>query len=69
MEDITFIKIRHLKVENHGDINVNNSGHAALLGNYVTNEGVITARYGKIFMGAGEQITLDLSGRGLMNIP
>ena len=55
-------------VENHGDINVNNSGHAALLGNYVTNEGIITARYGKIFMGAGEQITLDLSGRGLMNI-
>ena len=55
-------------VENHGKIEVNNSGHTALLGNYVSNEGSITAKFGKIFMGAGEQITLDLSGNGLMKI-
>ena len=55
-------------VENHGKVKVNNSGHAALLGNYVSNEGTITAKYGKIFMGSGEQITLDLSGNGLMKI-
>ena len=47
-------------MENHGKVKVNNSGHAALLGNYVSNEGTITAKYGKIFMGSGEQITLDL---------
>ena len=55
-------------VENHGKVKVNNSGHAALLGNYVSNEGTITAKYGKIFMGSGEQITLDFSGNGLMKI-
>ena len=55
-------------VENHGSIEVNNSGHAALLGNYASNEGTITAKFGKIFMGAGEQITLDLSGNGLMKV-
>ena len=55
-------------VENHGNIQVNNLGHTALLGNYVSNEGTITAKFGKIFMGAGEQITLDLSGNGLMKI-
>ena len=55
-------------VENHGKVKVNNYGHASLLGNYVSNEGVITAKFGKIFMGAGEQITLDLSGNDLMKI-
>ena len=55
-------------VENHGLIEVNNSSHAALLGNYASNEGTITAKFGKIFMGAGEQITLDLSGNGLMKV-
>ena len=55
-------------IENHGNIQVNNSGHTALLGNYVSNEGTITAKFGKIFMGAGEQITLDLTGNGLMKI-
>ena len=46
------------RVENHGKVKVNNYGHAALIGNYVSNEGVITANSEKIFMGAGEQITL-----------
>ena len=55
-------------VENHGKVEVNNSGHAVLLGNYASNKGTITAKYGKIFMGAGEQITLDFSGNGLMKI-
>ena len=55
-------------VENHGLIEVNNSSHASLLGNYASNEGTITAKFGKIFMGAGEQITLDLSGNGLMKV-
>ncbi len=55
-------------VENHGKVEVNNFSHASLLGNYVSNEGVITAKFGKIFMGAGEQITLDLSGNDLMKI-
>ena len=55
-------------VENHGLIEVNNSSHAALLGNYASNEGTITTKFGKIFMGAGEQITLDLSGNGLMKV-
>ena len=55
-------------IENHGKIEVNNASHSALLGKYVSNEGTITAKFGKIFMGAGEQITLDLSGNGLMKV-
>ena len=55
-------------IENHGKIEVNNAGHSALLGKYVSNEGTITAKLGKIFLGAGEQITLDLSGNGLMKV-
>ena len=55
-------------VENHGNIEVSDSGHASLLGKYVSNQGTITAKLGKIFMGAGEQITLDLSGNGLMKV-
>ena len=64
-----FYKTKKSKgVENHGKIEVNNSGHTALLGNYVSNEGSITAKFGKILMGAGEQITLDFSGNGLMKV-
>ena len=55
-------------VENHGNIEVSDSGHASLIGKYVSNQGTITAKLGKIFMGAGEQITLDLSGNGLMKV-
>ncbi len=55
-------------VENHGKVEVNTSGHAALMGNYASNKGIIVAKYGKIFIGAGEQITLDFSGNGLMKV-
>ena len=65
----TFYKNKKSKgIENHGKIEVNNAGHSALLGKYVSNEGTITAKLGKIFLGAGEQITLDLSGNGLMKV-
>jgi len=37
-------------VENHGKVEVNTSGHAALLGNYASNKGIIVAKYGKIFI-------------------
>ena len=55
-------------VENHGRINVKNYGNVSLLGGYASNTGVINARLGKIFIGGGEKITLDLVGTGLMNI-
>ena len=55
-------------VKNGGTISVGEKGNVNLLGNYVSNSGTITARLGKISLGAGEKITLDFSGSGLMNI-
>ena len=39
-----------------------------LLGGYVSNEGIVTAKLGKIALGAGEKITLDFVGDGLMTV-
>ncbi len=55
-------------VTNNGNISVEAGGNTALIGGYVSNSGSITARLGKITLGAGEKITLDVEGSGLMNI-
>ena len=39
-----------------------------LLGGYVSNSGVVTAKLGKIALGSGEKITLDFVGDGLMTV-
>ena len=55
-------------VENNGTVSVGGSGSANFFGAYVSNKGIVNAKLGKILLGAGEKITLDLDGDGLMNI-
>jgi filamentous hemagglutinin family protein len=55
-------------VRNSGRINVSDGGFAALLGGQVANNGVISARLGKVGLGAGELITLDLAGDGFLSV-
>ena len=55
-------------VTNAGRINVSDGGFAALLGGQVSNSGVISARLGKVGLGAGELITLDFAGDGFLSV-
>jgi filamentous hemagglutinin family protein len=55
-------------VTNTGRINVSDGGFAALLGGQVENSGIISARLGKVALGSGELITLDLSGDGFLSV-
>ena len=55
-------------VTNAGRINVSDGGFAALLGGQVANDGVIRARLGKVALGSGELITLDLAGDGFLSV-
>jgi filamentous hemagglutinin family protein len=55
-------------VTNAGRINVADGGFAALLGGRVANDGVISARLGKVGLGSGELMTLDLSGDGFLSV-
>ncbi|MEO6292672.1 MAG: filamentous hemagglutinin N-terminal domain-containing protein, partial [Burkholderiaceae bacterium] len=52
---------------NQGYINAD-GGYVALLGASVSNEGVISARLGTVALAAGNAITLDLAGDGLLNV-
>ena len=55
-------------VTNAGNINVSDGGFAALLGGQVANDGIIRARLGKVALGSGELMTLDLSGDGFLSV-
>lgn len=55
-------------VSNEGIITVGRGGYAALLGGTVRNDGLIAAPMGKIGLGAGERVTLDLAGDGFMQV-
>src|SRR5947209_6914651 len=55
-------------VTNKGRINVSDGGFAALLGGRVANDGVISARLGKVGLASGELVTLDLSGDGFLSV-
>ncbi|WP_165825242.1 YDG domain-containing protein [Rhodopseudomonas palustris] len=55
-------------VTNAGRINVSDGGFAALLGGQVANDGLISARLGKVGLGSGELITLDLAGDGFLSV-
>lgn len=52
---------------NQGSINAD-GGYVALLGAKVSNEGVISARLGTITLAAGNAVTLDVAGDGLLNV-
>ena len=54
-------------VLNQGSINAD-GGYVALLGANVSNEGVISARLGMVALAAGDAITLDVAGDGLLNV-
>ena len=54
-------------VINRGNIHAD-GGAVALLGGHVSNEGIIHANLGSVAMAAGEKITLDFAGDGLINL-
>lgn len=55
-------------VLNFGDITAADMGAVALLGGHVSNHGVIQAKLGNVALAAGNQITLDFAGDGLLNV-
>ena len=54
-------------IVNSGTITVADAGIAAFVAPQVVNTGVITARYGRVALGAGTAFTLDLTGDGLIS--
>lgn len=56
------------EVRNEGRIEIGPGGYAALLGGRVANTGTISVPFGRVGLGAGEQITLDLSGDGFLQV-
>lgn len=54
-------------VVNQGTINAD-GGYVALLGASVSNEGVISAQLGSVVLAAGNAVTLDVAGDGLLNV-
>src|SRR5690606_13160024 len=55
-------------VANYGSITTADGGAVALLGGRVSNHGVIQARLGNVALAAGNKITLDFAGDGLLNV-
>ncbi len=54
------------EILNQGSINIFQDGVVALIGTKVTNEGAISANGGSVALGAGNQVSLDLKGDGLI---
>jgi filamentous hemagglutinin family protein len=54
-------------IVNQGSINAA-GGYVALLGASVSNQGLIAARLGTVVMAAGNAVTLDVAGDGLLNV-
>ena len=52
-------------IVNQGTINAASGGYVALLGNQVSNQGVISAQLGTVALGAGSAATLTFSGSSL----
>jgi filamentous hemagglutinin family protein len=55
-------------IVNQGTITAANGGYVALIGNRVSNEGVITAQLGTVALGSGSAVTLDFSGDRLVHL-
>ncbi|HMB42980.1 MAG TPA: filamentous hemagglutinin N-terminal domain-containing protein [Luteimonas sp.] len=55
-------------IVNKGRINATDGGYVALMGRSVSNQGVISARLGTVALAAGEDVTLDVAGDGLLNV-
>jgi filamentous hemagglutinin family protein len=54
-------------IVNQGAINAP-GGYVALLGAHVSNDGLIAARLGSVVMAAGNAMTLDVAGDGLLSV-
>lgn len=57
---------KNSKIINHGTLRANESGCIALMAPFIFDEGVISARAGKTALLAGEIVTIDFSGDGLI---
>ena len=55
-------------IVNEGTISAANGGYVALVGNRVSNEGVISAQLGTVAWGSGSAVTLDFSGNRLVRL-
>lgn len=55
-------------VSNEGAIRIGPGGYAALIGGRVSNAGLIEVPLGRVGLGAGERVTLDLSGDGFLQV-
>jgi filamentous hemagglutinin family protein len=55
-------------VINLGKITAANGGYVALLGNHVSNQGVIAAQMGTVALGAGSAVTLSFNGSNLVRM-
>ena len=55
-------------VVNQGNITAADGGYVALMGKNVSNQGVISARLGTVALVAGNAITMDIGGDGLLNL-
>jgi filamentous hemagglutinin family protein len=64
----TFSGNSSASIVNQGRIHAHGGGYVALLGNTVSNDGVISAKLGTVAMAAGSQVTLDFGGNSLLNV-
>ncbi len=54
-------------VVNQGTITISDEGYCVLTAPLVSNEGLIVANLGKVALGAGNEVTLNLDGRNLVS--
>ena len=55
-------------VVNEGSLSSSGGGYIALIGQQVSNDGVITARLGTVAMAAGDKVTLNFNGTLLVDV-
>ncbi|MDE7314146.1 MAG: filamentous hemagglutinin N-terminal domain-containing protein [Mucispirillum sp.] len=53
---------------NNGSIKVQDGGYAVLIGKNVANNGLISAKFGKIYLSSGETFRMDMSGNDLIGV-
>ncbi len=56
------------RVSNAGSINAGQGAYVALLGGAVGNSGLINVPMGRLGLGSGEQVTLDINGNNFMQV-
>ncbi|WP_096698516.1 filamentous hemagglutinin N-terminal domain-containing protein [Polaromonas sp. AER18D-145] len=66
--DYSFTDAGSGSVVNLGNITAADGGYVALMGKTVSNQGVISARLGSVVLAAGNAVTMDVAGDGLLNM-